>query len=129
MFDIDRMKVVYEYDKNGVLCGTQILGERDKDTATGRWVYPPNTTPVVPPPTKKGYCLVWKFGVWSYKEYKPNVILPMRAQIDKEYKEAQEKCAKNISLAYLRGDQEAIAGIREDFEEIQQAYNEITTEG
>ena len=128
MFDINKMKVVYKYDKDGVLCGTSILDERNKDTATGKWVYPPNTTPVVPPSNRKGYCLVWKFGVWSYRPYEPKIVLSEKAQLEKEYKDAQANCAKNISLAFLRGDDEAVRGIREDFAEIQQAYNEMQSD-
>jgi hypothetical protein len=128
MFDIDKMKVVYKYDKEGVLCGTIILDEGDRDSVTGKWAYPPYTTPVMPPPTRKGHCLVWRFGVWSYKPYEPKIVLSERAQIDKEYKEAQENCAKNLSLAYLRGDEAAIEGIRSEFREIQQMYNEMVGE-
>jgi hypothetical protein len=124
MFDINKVKVVYRYDKDGVLSGTSILDESNKDTATGKWVYPPNTTPVAPPPNRKGYCLVWKFGMWSYRPYEPKIVLSEKAQLEKEYKDAQANCAKNISLAFLRGDTEAVKSIREDFAEIQQAYNE-----
>ena len=124
MFDINKMKVVYRYDKDGVLCGTSILDESNKDTATGKWAYPPNTTPVAPPPNRKGYCLVWKFGTWSYRPYEPKIVLSEKAQLEKEYKDAQANCAKNISLAFLRGDTEAVKSIREDFAEIQQAYND-----
>lgn len=128
MFDINEMKVVYKYDKDGVLCGTSILNESNKDTATGKWVYPPNTTPVVPPPNRKGYCLVWKFGVWSYRPYEPKIILSEKALMEKEYKDAQLNCVKNISLAFLRGDEDAVAEIREEFDLIQQEYNEISKE-
>jgi len=124
MFDINKVKVVYGYDKDGVLSGTSILDESNKDTATGKWVYPPNTTPVAPPSNRKGYCLVWKFGMWSYRPYEPKIVLSEKAQLEKEYKDAQANCAKNISLALLRGDAEAVKSIREDFAEIQQAYND-----
>lgn len=124
MFDVNKMKVVYKYDKDGVLSGTSILDESNKDTVTGKWVYPPNTTSVTPPPNRKGYCLVWKFGVWSYRPYEPKIVLSGKAQLEKEYKDAQANCAKNISLAFLRGDTEAVKSIREDFAEIQQAYND-----
>nr|DAM93959.1 MAG TPA: hypothetical protein [Caudoviricetes sp.] len=128
MFDINKVKVVYRYDKDGVLSGTSILDESNKDTATGKWVYPPNTTPVAPPPNRKGYCLVWKFGVWSYRSYEPKIVLSEKAQLEKEYKDAQANCTKSISLAFLRGDDEAVRGIREDFAEIQQAYNDMQNE-
>ena len=128
MFDINKVKVVYRYDKDGVLSGTSILDESNKDTATGKWVYPPNTTPVAPPPNRKGYCLVWKFGVWSYRPYEPKIVLSEKAQLEKEYKDAQANCTKSISLAFLRGDDEAGRGIREDFAEIQQAYNDMQNE-
>ena len=36
MFDINKVKVVYRYDKDGVLSGTSILDESNKDTATGK---------------------------------------------------------------------------------------------
>ena len=128
MFDINKVKVVYKYDKDGILCGTSILDESNKDTATGKWVYPPNTTPAAPPPNRKGYCLVWKFGTWSYRPYEPKIVLSEKAQLEKEYKDAQANCAKNIALALLRGDAEAVKSIRKDFAEIQQAYNEMQGE-
>jgi hypothetical protein len=62
--------------------------------------------------------------MWSYRPYEPKIVLSEKAQLEKEYKDAQANCAKNISLALLRGDAEAVKSIREDFAEIQQAYND-----
>ena len=66
--------------------------------------------------------------MWSYRPYEPKIVLSEKAQLEKEYKDSQANCAKNISLALLRGDAEAVKSIREDFAEIQQAYNEMQGE-
>ena len=106
-------KIVYQYDVKNVYEKPVLLNDSDD--------CPIRATPIEPPESKDGYEIVWKHGEWIYRKYTPSMPKTEEQEFEEQVQSMKKQCIDNMNVALLRNDDEALASVRADYADLQEA--------